>query len=648
MKRARTKTLPNVSQARREKEILRLVEEAGGIMNTSTKDFPDAHAALVEAMTKEGEAVSLVAGARMDRRTLETTLKALEERGKVKVVSTMITNETGLSRPARVVYLPETSPETLQLFLANLGRNLKCFLPAAPIKTLDEPVIYGGLRQKSTAPSNAPSNNGLTGKEKEVADKLFEGDDESIRKTLITERNTVAQYYGGLLGRTARARELHLMTTELFEKGGQSPNVVSSEKRIVDISYYFHEISIAAYCSIVSCLIPDEELLKVLNNPGGRKTPVSSLPQTILTTLQPGKSRSMTRIQDLLEILQALGHATPLQPTSSEVPLLRVAANGSHPTSFDKAPPLGLPPQYWQFHTVAPIRLWAVSATFAPFWKEMPVSTVPEAMEYWRNLERASIDESFVQFLTDLPDDRPSSVHIPDVVIRGLRRSRDWSADYVLSWYQTEYLRTFVDKSNGNTPLQDEDGGHSKLVRICHVVCAPEDTVRLFYIREHERYDKEKTKLHKKQKNEEQAKRRAEDKASLAKRAAEAKEQRERDWDELVLKVHPEPLQGSAALRVRRLRSKFLQSTAIDASKWESEIKKAIEEVNVTAKKIISSSRQTLSSGLTPSAPPPIPNAAALEKSVDELIDLLRSAPARPEKVKKSKPKKGEKRAFGK
>ena len=107
---------------------MRLIEESGGILNTSTKEFPDAHAALVETMVKEGETVSLVAGSRMDRRTVEATLKALEERGKVKIVSTVVSNEHGLSRAARVVYLPETSPEKLQAFLEDLGRNLKTIL----------------------------------------------------------------------------------------------------------------------------------------------------------------------------------------------------------------------------------------------------------------------------------------------------------------------------------------------------------------------------------------------------------------------------------------------------------------------------------------------------------------------------------------
>ncbi|CAL1696293.1 unnamed protein product [Somion occarium] len=622
---ARSKANPNVTQVRREKEVMRIIEESGGIVNTSSKEFLEAHSALVDMLTKEGEPVSVIAGSRMDKRTVDATLKNLEDRGKIKMVSTIVSNGAGLSRSVRVAYLPETSADALQAFLDNIRRNLRAFLPAAPVKTLDEPVIYGGLKSKTPVP---PASTGPvldSKKNPEVAEKIFQGDDESI----------------------PRARELHLMTMDFFENVGQSSSVVSTEQRIIHVSHYFSEIPVSAYCAIVACLIPNDELLQLLNSPDGRKTPVGSLPSSIQNTLQPSKSRSQARIQDLLGILQVLQLATPLQPAYTETPAIRVPASGQHPTAFEPISANVPTPQYWQFNTSAPLYLWALSERSPPFWKEVPVTSTSEAVEFWKNLERVCIDEPFASSLSDLPQDMSNhAAGVPDTIARSLRRSRDWSTDYSLSWYQTEYLRLFVDKATGNTPLQDEDGGQARLEKIIWVVSASETAVRQFYAREYERYFREKDKMKKKKKRsaEERAKRKAEDKAALARRAAEAKQQRERDWDELVLRVHPEPLKGSAALRVRRVRAHFLQGPGVDVDKWESEVRKAIEEAEVTAKTIISSSKPSLGAPLPAPAPPPVVSTAPPGLSVDELIELLRSAPARPEKEKKKKPKKGEKR----
>ena len=63
---------------------------------------------------------------------------------------------------------------------------------------------------------------------------------------------------------------------------------------------------------------------------------------------------------------------------------------------------------------------------------------------------------------------------------------------------------------------------------------------------------------------EEKAKEHAEEKAVLAKRAGEARLQREREFDEMVRKICSEPPKGSTEIRIRRIRTRFMQSGGTD------------------------------------------------------------------------------------
>lgn len=84
----RFRSKANLSQSRRENEILRLLAEADGSrVYTVGKKSYEAHAALVETLTKAGEPTSIPAGARIDKRTVDTTLNDLQTKGKIKVVT---------------------------------------------------------------------------------------------------------------------------------------------------------------------------------------------------------------------------------------------------------------------------------------------------------------------------------------------------------------------------------------------------------------------------------------------------------------------------------------------------------------------------------------------------------------------------------
>ncbi|PCH33343.1 hypothetical protein WOLCODRAFT_159996 [Wolfiporia cocos MD-104 SS10] len=643
-----------LSQSRREKEILQVIGDAGGIMNISSKDFLDAHAALVESITQAGGTASTRLGSRIDRRTVDATLQDLEARGKVKLVTTSVKASSGTYRPVRIAYIPTLSEDDLREFLANL--SIQHTLPPAPLKTLDEPMAFGGPQKKRKRPNQQSTFHPVQNVKHALGDtpevstqcSVLTGDD-AKRQSLLSDKTTLAQLYGFITGKVARARELHLATFSALESEINSPNIISRDERIVAFSYYLNDLPISTYCALLSSQTQNYELSRLLDSNSGRLAAVGQVSDGIRNALEVSRWRSRARLLDLFDVLCRLQLVEPVQSvnaTSSTVPSAVVVEGAS---SFEMMPidswTMATAPALWRFKTIAPVHLWALSQD-AFLWRVFSLQSSVDCLEYWRELEKVSTDSVYAgkQFEVHLDSQAPS--YMKDLS-RLLRRSSSWNSAYSLSNDQKEYLSQFIDRSHGLTPLQDEDGGHARLDNISWVACAPKDAVIQHFQKTHERYLKE---LSKAQKRKEHRKKDAEmkeaqSKASLAKRAAEAKSQREREWEDMVSRIHPEPLKGSVLTRIRRIRTLYMQSSRIDREKWEAEIVKAIQEAEIAAKKVLLTSRpvaKPTQSVATLSAVVPNPT----EKSVEELIaqqgDRI-AIPRLPKKSKKGKePSKGD------
>ncbi|RPD63262.1 hypothetical protein L227DRAFT_544094 [Lentinus tigrinus ALCF2SS1-6] len=632
----------NLSQPRREKEIVRLLEEAGGIMHTSTKDFYDAHAALVERLSKAGEPTSTRPGAKIDKRTLEATISTLVDKGKIKLVTTAVPTLTQTIRQFRVIYLPDVSPDALQEFLTNLGQSVQTFPPpiSASAKMLDEPIAYAGGKKKVPAgrgrrrgrPSGSAQQQHTDEEPQELKimdmATLFQQEDSVIRDAMLSEKNTVAQLYGYIVGKAARARALHMLTIELFEQGVASPQVVSHQHRIVHISHYFTDIPITAYCALVAVLQPDEKLGQLIHSPQGGDTLVRSMPESVRAALAPAQSKSRARILSLLDMLRVLGLVTPLVPSESENPTFTCDPNSQHPTAYDIAPPgpytPAVAPIYWRFNDIVPVHLWALGQGIPSVWKMAPVLTSEQAAVFWDELERVSTDVSYAQEI--LGGAPPSAGEASEEIIqtyKTLRRPVAWCSVYNLSLLQTEYLRRFVDPSTGNTPLEDGDRGAELLYRLAWVVSASPEVVTHWLEKARKKHQRDlQKKLAENSKGKKKAGLDKEAGAVLARRAAEAKEQRERDWNEMVARVHHGELRDSAAQRVHRLKTKFMQGSGKASEKWETRILDAIQEADLVADKLLSTARPPLFPPVLAAKPAlPIPVTSSVqEKDVDELI----------------------------
>ncbi|KAI0662526.1 hypothetical protein C8Q70DRAFT_908850 [Cubamyces menziesii] len=650
---SRFRSKANISQSRRENELLRLLTEADGIMNTSCKEFYEAHAALVETITKAGEIASTRPGSRIDKRTLETTLAGLESKGKVKILTTMVPNPTGSTRPVRIVYLPETLPDQLNKFLADLSETVQpIYVPS--LRVLEEPIAYGGGSNKSQAKPRPTLTLKLTEDQTQLeahANELFQKDDETIRDTLLTEKNTVAQLYGYIVGKAGRARALHIFTTHIFQNAAASPQIVSSDSRIVHSSYYHTEMSVSAFCSMVAVSQPNEELGKLLEKAEGQATPLQELPDSIRNALLPTQSRARARILSLLDMLRVLGLATPLIPSESANPAVTCNPTDDHPSAFDVGPPGPYTPStapiYWRFNDTAPLRLWAIPHGLPPVWKTVPVSTIEQAISFWSDLEHVSTNQEFAESIlgTVTP---PAEVAPEDVAVvaKTLRRSISWNTTYNLSWYQTEYLRRYIDIATGHTPLEDEDG-EEQLKRLSWVIGASKDVITSYFGKARKKHLRE---LKKVQARAAKGKQKAGDDAGavLARRAAEAKEQRERDWEEMLRRLHPGELRSSAAQRIQRLKTKFMQGAGKPSEKWEGRILEAIREADMVAEKLLPTAAQTSRLPPMPVAKPVLPApvvTATQDKDVDELIAA--QGPRAQQEARTKKSKKGKEKDTG-
>ena len=146
----------NISSLRRENELFKVIENMGGIANMHSKDIFEAHTALLEILSQAKESTSAPAGTRLDKRTAESTLKSLENRGRVKMLKTSLTTPSGINRPACLVYLPDTPQEKVNAFLRHLSESAPATTPGS-VKVLEEPIEYGPC--VSSAPLAIPEEN---------------------------------------------------------------------------------------------------------------------------------------------------------------------------------------------------------------------------------------------------------------------------------------------------------------------------------------------------------------------------------------------------------------------------------------------------------------------------------------------------------
>ncbi len=665
-----------MSLLRRENEFLRILVECGGIVHLGSKEFLDAHMALLDTLASAGEPTSGLSGLKIDKRTIENTFESLENRGKVNVLKTVVFTLTGAQRPTRIVYLPTVAQPQLDTFLAELGKSPHG-TPYSVTSSVAASIPPGGLKMKRPAQplrllqsERGVDNIGRWARSSDTADQLFQSDNQTIHDVLLTERTTLAQLYGFIPGKMTRVRQLHLASLDAFEPCHNSPTPALAAKRVVNFSQYFRSFPVGVYCSIVSTLVQSDELSQILSTEEGRRTLVKDLPQSLQTLLQIGRARSRERLLDLFEILRHLNLVTPLQPSDSPNPRIRCESNGEGPSSFDtfdsdlSSTTYRTAPDYWLFHDDAALHLWALSTVSPPFWKTVSVSSRSDASNYWNELQSACESKAFSQTVTR---ESPSRPIVPDYSFaRTIIRDASWNRMYDLSWHQRQYLKRSISRRGDDVSLQDEEDGPT-LEKISWTISAPLSIVKDFLQKERasqlRELDKARLRTPGHESDEEHAEKLAQEKELLAKKVADSKTRKEREWEAILNVVDPGGLERAAVTRVARVRRRYLQSgVASDRGRWEDEVRDAIRGVGGYAEAVLPSAQSATPRPLqgllsVPVAvPPPEATATMLShaglppvvvsnqprKSVEQLI--AEQGPAREEarKAKRKQKKSGD------
>jgi hypothetical protein len=636
----------NVSHLRRENELFRLVESSGGIVNIQTKEFFEGHMNLLKLLAQSGEPTSAPVGTRIDKRTAVASLNSLERKGRLKQLKTSIMSHIGINRPAVIVYLPDIEQNKLDSFLADLANGSQTAVPhIGSFVKINEPVEYGAADSSTSTlrvmlplqllQIERPADNGKERWSKNIsrANQLFAYDDATIRDVFLAERTTVGQLYGFIVGKALRCRELHLATLKMFETGNPSPHVVSVEKRIVDLNFFCHDITLGLYCSVVSSLSYDEELSNFLATEEGRNTSVRDLPSSIHSLLQIGRSRCRSRFLDLLDVLSSLNIVTPLQPSDSNTPFITCLPNGEHPTAFvqitqDDHLTEGsvAAPAYWYFPESAPVHIWAASDTHPPFWKYASIATYADGLTYWKDLHEACRNSP-----SDISNQPLLQSPTPTANIsigRSLRRAVSWKGDYFFTWHQIQYLKQFA-----KVHAADEQAQSDQMQKLCRVTSAPRDAIESYL--DNLSKAQRKSKSHR---TTEGRKRNQETKALLAKKAEEARKHREQEWQTLLQKNHPGTLTDGTAVRVERIRNRFLQVGSVKDFKWEKEIQAALREADLAGTKMPKLTKHTTLHFQSAPVGAQSTSVALPETSIQTLIDL--QGPSLPIKEKPKRKRK--------
>jgi oxalate---CoA ligase len=581
--------LVNISQLRAENEIKRVVDESGGIANVSSKDFLETYAHVISSMVEAGEPTSMPIGTQPDRRTTHKLLERLVDRGKLKTLTITITSRTAQSRLMKLIYDPSITQERLGDYVSTLREDVPG--PSISLHTkLNQPLQY--TRPKFRRIHNlvfARDDTLESGNEQDNRHDidLSGEDDDVIRSTFLSEAQIVAQLYGYLIGKARRARELHQFTLAQLQSPNLASHIVSRTERIVAFPYFFHDLPVSTYCAIISVTNCSQELSQLMETLDGRQTVVKDLPLDLSDHLKIGRARSRAAILSLLEILTVLKLVTPLQPSNSTTPDLSCEPNGDHPVRFNIAPTtrekatVAVTESYWRFNVIAPIYLFSETDSWPPpFHRDMFVRTADESMPFWIELE-----DAFLRKQGLMPETSMDSITGPCAcsarMIRALQRQQSWISSYMLSRRQKQYLeQKWTSPLTGYTPLSDQDGGRDRLEHICSIISAPFDAVYTFFVTIRKRFANGATRLAKRgnfRRDTYRERRATEDRALLAQKAAEARRQLEADWEELVSRVHLNPLPYGSSTRLKPLRTRYLQSrVTLTVHQWEAAVTEAI------------------------------------------------------------------------
>jgi hypothetical protein len=550
----------NLSAFRRKEELMRIIDGLGGIMDVTSRNLREAHAKLLEEMIKAGEATSAPVGLKGDRKTLEKALTQLEEDGRIKTLVTTLPDRFGLFRRTKIAYKSGIPSEDLSEFLKKMGE--------------DEQSAESPEAQGSSIPQDRDSliyiyqDNEMKKRELLDPNDCSNFDEAlSIRNSVLKDRQAVAQLYGAALGRIARARQLHMHAIRELCNSNHSQWVLpgSPSPRILNVAFFWNELTLKEFCAVVPVLQNDEDLDTAFFDDKILALPVKQVSQRLRSLLQIGLARSRERLRTVLSLLAGLGLVTPLK-AKDDLPQNSADPDPHSLVPLDEAEKTSLA-TYWRFEETSALWTFADQDPAPILYDVVSVRTAEDAATYWVKLRELALGLPGHP-LTDVPlQTEPGRVQpLSSEVAFALPYSSRWKESFTFAKNQTDelYNHARVNDLGDPTSLSYD----SKVSWLAWSVAAPKAAVETFLDRCTNLNDRKKQRRNK---STEEAKKR------LAEKSRQAKEKLQEKWVQLVSSVYSGPLEESSAHRLDALKEDYLTkgSFAQDA-RWKKEIRKAI------------------------------------------------------------------------
>lgn len=577
----------------------------------------------VQELAETGVQTGQGAGFLSDKKTISRSVTALEEKGQVKVMKTVILdpNRKGsLQQPTTIIYRPGMPQEKIQAFLVSLQKPYKptIQIPVVPL-AMNDAVAFS----KSIRPM------GLTPKEDSEPPSMSAAAIIGPRQQFLEDRQTIAQLFGFLLGKSRRAQELYLFTLSHILSDSPPLTVISVEERIVSTNYWTEDYPLGSFCAIIPAQLYIPYLEVAQTDPEALNKPLRSLNASLRRGLKTKHARTRIRLMEICAVLHALQLITPLKdsPDGSIIP---TDAREDIPKSFAEVEmPTGsnpTPPKFWRFNKQVP--LWLLGRakftshsieTEPPFYKEVPVSTVDEAVAYWSLLQRVCDRQGdFTAFEVSATPPRPLS--ISPTIITSLCHYRGWTADYRLSKLQEEYLKRMVDVSALTTPLSDPTP--DRLMQAAFITCAPQQVIYAYFSKHAERLESTFERMErKKQKAAGVRVPRDALHKSMVHKAKKHLQDLGDKWDQLVKDLVEGELGSENEEKLRPLRSRYI---AVGGVVDQEKLKELIENVIRNPVESVRRRYQKVSSKSSTSLPPEI-QMEHIEEAMPEINHIFRS-----------------------
>lgn len=479
MKRQQKMKAPLVSQTRkshsgalREKEVLEALEESGGILEEGM-DMRRAH---YKVFSRSENAAGTTV---VDRRTLDMATNALERAGAVKRVTVSAANALGVMKPRKLVHLNriDMKSEVMKKYIAGLSETTQSFRVGRKpnygtnIYTAPPPEVV-----KAIHPRKTPAKYGRSlGPNEEL-----EGD--KVQMHLAADWRTVAQTYGFITGKMARARILHLALLRLAN-AGQSPRILNkstpnldNEPIIVESSIVSRDLTLGDMLKLTPITVFDDELDQLLESPNSREIVMDDLPKNLSRVVGAGHPKSKTRLHALINILVNLRLVIPLEYSQDPTEISRQSEAG--PMYYRPADNIK-EAAIWILARQAP--LYSIGSPIQKLIKVVPVNTVAVAQLYWTELEdycfpnlpnRTSLP---VPPLTDDQVQEYDSIWTgPSSMYKDFTDTRRWVSDYNLGNLQRRYLKSVA--KDQQSIFTDEE-----MQRLSSVTFASKDVIMSFF-----------------------------------------------------------------------------------------------------------------------------------------------------------------------